>query len=192
MRLVIFEGVECSGKSTLILKVRHELEHRGFSVYGFNKDDSRVDYRLKEILYEDGLNDYEKLLLMYIRYLEKERLIAEKQNFDFVLMDRYDVSMRVYAELLNLRGACELLFDSLSNKSSAYCYVCCHINYREFFSRGGVKRSTPDGNSLDEVLFERKKNLFSKYFSKIAGKKVDYYSNSELKKVMDEICSDMY
>ena len=129
---------------------------------------------------------------MYIRYLEKERIIVEKQNFDFILMDRYDVSMRVYAELLDLSEACELLFDSLSNKSSPYCYICCHIDYSDFLLRGGEHRLTPDGSSVDDVLFERKKKLFNKYFSRIINKKIDYYSDSELEIVMDEICLDMY
>ena len=65
-RVVAFEGIECSGKTTSINIIHRKLSDYGYNVYSFSKDNSEIDVFLKAALSVEDLLDKEKILLMLL------------------------------------------------------------------------------------------------------------------------------
>ena len=144
-RIVAFEGIECSGKTTSISNIYRKLEDFGYKVYFSSKNDSEIDIFIKAALSFDDVCPKEKVLLMFTRYLEKERILAVNlSKFDFILLDRFDISVLVYAEMLNLLPEVMILFDNFSNHLKPDFYLFYSISFEQFILRGGLQRTTTE------------------------------------------------
>lgn len=111
--LFVFEGIDGSGKSTLVNNVYNQLSKKySVKLIKFPTVDSKLTNVIQDLLNGKVKLDYESTALLFEldRYLYKDTLYSYLENYDFVLLDRYVYSNLAYqgAKLLKHYG-----FDKL-------------------------------------------------------------------------------
>lgn len=111
--LFVFEGIDGSGKSTLVNNVYNQLSKKyTVKLLKFPTTDSQLTSVIQDLLNGKVKLDYEATALLFEldRYLYKNTLYSYLENYDFVLLDRYVYSNLAYqgAKLLKSYG-----FDKL-------------------------------------------------------------------------------
>ena len=193
-RVIILEGIECSGKSTAIERIAVQLKNKGFKVAVINKEDSKIDSLLREALQAVDLTNDDKLLLMFLRFLAKRRLILRRveENFEYVLVDRYDVSMYVFAEMLNNLPLLKSLLVALPEEVHFQKYVFCDIDYEEFCNRWQAFRKTSENEDVNIEWFNRKRDCFNRYYGDLVGKSFRLSRTTSTDDLVRFLCSGMY
>jgi len=105
--LVVIEGIDGSGKSTVAKKLKEELEKRGYKVYLTSEPtNGPVGQIIRKILKKEIVID-EKFLphvltLLYTadRYYHQKEIREALEKYDYVILDRYYHSTIVYQHFL--------------------------------------------------------------------------------------------
>ena len=155
--LVVFEGIDCVGKTTAISAVREVLENKGFSVKTESDWSFPENTELREILLS-GDSDTQILAALLARNRNMSSLENDIRSFDAVLHDRYVLSTVVYQDVLvkyrNLLG----IIDSLTVPHDLF-----YIRPTETFAR---ERALRDRNKSDRFdVSPRQQYWLSQYES---------------------------
>ena len=93
MKIVVFEGVDRSGKDTMIERVAGKLRENGLTVGVYRNPDAPVRKMLLDP--ENDLNEKESLLCFYAGYVYTHRKI-ERERPDVALVNRHVLSALIY------------------------------------------------------------------------------------------------
>ena len=108
--IVVWEGLDAAGKTTLITKVRSMLESRGYRVSAHKTPSSSKTGEFAKIYGNDPEIDHLTRMLLFLANTSDDsrilrRIIAEESP-DFLFIDRYYLCSIVYGFALSrLRGA---------------------------------------------------------------------------------------
>jgi len=103
MKIIVFEGVDGSGKTYIISKVRKQLVESNYKVLVYEDAGfSDLGVTLRPLLLENKLDEKTKFdLFCAIRRENLYILNRIKDNYDYVLIDRYLHSTLVYNNVFN-------------------------------------------------------------------------------------------
>lgn len=193
MKLIVIEGIECSGKSTLVQKLSSCLQSVGHSVYVFSKDDSPIDYYLRCALSNTDISNNAKLMLMFTRFLEKQRAITINEGeYDYIILDRFDISLFVFAEMIGFGDRIEELRQLMMTVVNPDLYVLCEIDYHTFSLRDSSIRRHYEIERVSQEWFEKKANVFKSFFEKILVNKLIVRNDIDSFSKLKELCLNMY
>ena len=115
-KLIVFEGNECSGKTTVIHMVKEKLLAAGYSVFctrepGGTQAGEDIRSIILDREYPQAINGRTEALLYAASRSEmlEKVLIPNLDRYDFVLMDRYYYSSLVYQGVV--RGLGQFAYD---------------------------------------------------------------------------------
>lgn len=98
-RLIVFEGVDGVGKTTLIAEIKKRLVQQGYNVlvvanpYGIKKNS--WTNKLHQMILEEKPNHLNQALL-YLAIISENQYLYCNKKYDFVLIDRYLQSTLAY------------------------------------------------------------------------------------------------
>lgn len=107
MKLISFEGIDASGKETQSKMLYEYLQKKGYKVVfeSFPRYDTPIGSLIKKILLGEVKVTSEALHMLYevdrIDFMEEVEQL-EKQNYDFLILDRYTHSNVAYGVANNL------------------------------------------------------------------------------------------
>lgn len=103
---IVFEGIDRSGKTTLLKEVSKELRERKFSVFEtkFPSRTGLIGSQIDDHLKRKHVLDEKVLQLLFVedRISKKKELEKKLKEFDFVLCDRYISSGKAYSKAKGL------------------------------------------------------------------------------------------
>lgn len=102
-KIIAVEGIDGSGKTTLVKRLKDFLEERGFTVKALKMKGRTADiagfFTEKRMNYE---NQYMKLSALMFDLMVKNRELEERLDCDYVIFDRYTDSLSAYFDSLNI------------------------------------------------------------------------------------------
>lgn len=135
--LVIFEGYDGSGKSTLIQAVQDSCPAKAVRV--INRKDEPALQSISEVIDDDARvlrPDTELLLRIAIETERHDIVISALETHDLVLVDRGILSLRSWVDYYGLPSARYLgLFDDLEKRSEGAVLVVCTADFDTCWSR---------------------------------------------------------
>ena len=191
---VAFEGIECSGKTTTIEIVAQKLQHRGFTTKILGKRDSIIDEPLRVLLDEsdETLTAFQKFLIISIRFIEKNQILGTIEGlYDFVLIDRFEVSWRVFAELVDVPKSFIHCFVQQLTLNEVDVYVYNKIDYSTFQNRWCLHRSTREGHEVNQEWFENKVKIIDEIFKQNRIPFVNCKNESDIESLVEILCTSM-
>lgn len=130
--IVCFEGLDLSGKSTMIENVAKALKKLGYSV----KVTCEPSKELKEKVFKFDDKRLQYSMIQTERYKHSKKIEEWNKVYDFVLMDRYYYSSVVYQG--DIVGVENIIND---NKKCIQpnLVVLCNIGYEEYQERAKAR-----------------------------------------------------
>lgn len=102
-KIIAVEGIDGSGKTTLVKRLKDSLEERGFTVKALKMKGYTADiagfFAEKRMNYE---NQYMKLSALMFDLMVRNRELEESLNCDYVIFDRYTDSLSAYFDSLSV------------------------------------------------------------------------------------------
>lgn len=102
-KIIAVEGIDGSGKTTLVKRLKDSLEERGFTVKALKMKGHTADiagfFTEKRMNYE---NQYMKLSALMFDLMVRNRELEESLDCDYVIFDRYTDSLSVYFDSLSV------------------------------------------------------------------------------------------
>jgi len=169
--MFVFEGIDCSGKTTAINYVKEQLVNKGKNVVVL--DDWAADPELKYKLLT--LDDPEEQVKIVLEARNKTKPILEESKNSIILYDRYDLSTLVYQVLRweKIRQARPSYDPNLLKKvlDSSDPYTLVYITPTEEFDRTKFLNKRSKKDKFDELdpYFKKKSYWYIMYFSKSLG-----------------------
>lgn len=162
-KIIIVEGPDCSGKSTLIERMSKDKLYRNSLVM---KNNFRPT--------GDSIED-RKLLLEHYHEIKK---IASKSKYEYVILDRFFISELAYSEKRGYEEIGGLTYDDFErvlNKLDV-TFIYCNPGKKELLKRF-KERTDEHILSKDELIriYERYNKIYC--FSKL--KKIEYSGSDE-------------
>ena len=122
--LIVFEGMDGSGKSSLAKALVSELELVGYdAIYIRNPGSTNLSEKVRDIvLSTDNLTDDERALLFTTAMINtlREQVVPALKNNKIVIMDRYYHSLYIYQNFYKDNSR-QLLFQVLYNTLTNIC-----------------------------------------------------------------------
>jgi len=175
-KLIVFEGVDGSGKTTTIEHVLNKMRDNGKTAisYKFPVYDSPTGEMIKEILSKktDTIPNNVFKLFALNRYLHKSHLEELIAAHDYVIVDRYMISNIVYSSAiqeLDMQDIeeeyTEFEFDILQLPKWDDIYLI-DISIEHLQNVISERSKTGDANDTDFELLVNVDRLYKKYFKK--------------------------
>lgn len=102
-KIIAVEGIDGSGKTTLVKRLKDSLEERGFTVKALKMKGHTADiagfFTEKRMNYE---NQYMKLSALMFDLMVRNRELEESLDCDYVIFDRYTDSLSAYFDSLSV------------------------------------------------------------------------------------------
>lgn len=167
-KLVLFEGIDGSGKSVTMKKVEEELISLGYKVKCF-KDPSDSNQELRKFILE--VKKKNKFTDMFLYIASRMELIEDIQNtinsneYDYILLDRFDWSSYVYQTLNKGLQDTVTICNILDNVKELYNLEFSHkilfnIDLETLEDR---LKSRNQSDLYDEIAINNHKNIICKY-----------------------------
>lgn len=122
-QLIIFEGMDNTGKSTIINRLCNILEQQDYRVTVIHMNKPPENIKTNE---DRNTFQHEE----YLRLLDK--LLSIKTNYDYIILDRSWISEYVYAPIYRYRNVDEIVKDNIYIESkliTAYKFDNINIVY---------------------------------------------------------------
>lgn len=151
MKKIVVTGPHCCGKSTVIKKIKEEMQDKNnIKFYGFSGKKSPVDYSSSTKLKNNYINELDITYYMITKLLDRE-IEMEYENNDIVILDRCLIDQLVYPAVLLQRNYHKPLFDFIKLWIKIHPYE--HIFYipknYELLTKYGTKDKSID--YVDEI-----------------------------------------
>lgn len=191
--IYVYEGIECSGKSTAIQIAVDFLMKKQKRVLVVNKQDNNFDTSIRNVIqkYESTISKLQLFLLMATRFYEKVNIIQKySMNYEYVLVDRFDISLKVFGELLHIdRNLIDTVCKSGVERQLNYVYL--KIDMVTFESRPCNEERFLYNNEVSFTeIFNKKNELFDYFLTKESNCFV--IENIKTVKKMSDICISMF
>ena len=103
-KLIVFEGIDASGKETQAALLANYLRdnHKTVAAFSFPNYDSWSGKRIKEWLHNPSIMNQETVNMVYSvnRYEMKDTLEQCLKDYDYVILDRYYYSNWIYGSFM--------------------------------------------------------------------------------------------
>ncbi|MFA5805030.1 MAG: hypothetical protein WC879_10340 [Melioribacteraceae bacterium] len=159
--IIVFEGISCAGKSTMIQEVQNYYQNLGIECINLNellsnKPFENIEFELKEILTNKDIiyDNFEMFLLFAIRLCEKVRMIKclHFPENSMLLVDRFELSLLlkgIYIHKLD-KTMVETIVNYIIKDCRPVGYIYLEIDYKNFIIREGDKRNSKVWNVIHE------------------------------------------
>lgn len=170
-KILLFEGYDGSGKTTLIENFEKFLKENGKTCLLVGRDYNRPINSITEIIKdkESDINPTSEILLRLARETERVKILNQHlTNYDYIILDRSVVSAtswvkfyeqtpdkysEIVSEIVKLIGACHLV----------YCYLPFEETWTRVNSRTDEKplsRKEEKGKETNAKMFEALRQTF--------------------------------
>lgn len=204
---IVLEGVDYSGKTTMIKKIKKELIDHNLTVYTtFEPGGTKLgDHLRNKIILNQKYHIDQKgqaLLFLTSRYQHlHEIIIPSLKKYDIVLCDRYFYSTFVYQGLYNNQENWDLIF-SLHQKLKIFEHLPNLIVFLKENPKTLMKRKQKywslksfltinhyDQRGKDQKYFEKMNDLYEKTFQKlnVSEQKLIRVEKNDTSKVIQKI-----
>lgn len=159
--VLIFEGYDGSGKSTLIAELLVALHGKTVRVIGRKTEEQLI--AISRIIEDPdhSLSNEAEMLLRVALELERLIIVSEcRSRFDYVIMDRGPISVKAWARYYDLKFAeYKSLFETIERRLVGATVFLCHCDFEQCWSRIGGKEAPSKkellGKETNRVWFER-------------------------------------
>lgn len=190
-KLIIVDGMDNTGKSTLIVRLTKVLESLGNTTITIHSQKPP-----KDIAPEDTAAYQHKYYLDLINMLAT---LKSERKYDYIILDRGWISEYVYGPLYRNRGKQEIVEDNIVLDKKVLSLFNIPSDVYLIMLLGSTKflLSREDGKSLsdnDESLIELERTEFEKgYDYSLIDKKIYYEvdSDNEYIEILPEVCRNI-
>ena len=190
-KLIIVDGMDNTGKSTLIARLTKVLESLGNTTITIHSQKPP-----KDIAPEDTSAYQHKYYLDLINMLTT---LKSERKYDYIILDRGWISEYVYGPLYRNRGKQEIVEDNivLDKKVLSLFNIPSDVYFIMLLGSTKFLLSREDGKSLsdnDESLIELERTEFEKgYDYSLIDKKIYYEvdSDNEYIEILPDVCRNI-
>lgn len=190
-KLIIVDGMDNTGKSTLIARLTKVLESLGNTTITIHSQKPP-----KDIAPEDTAAYQHKYYLDLINMLAT---LKSERKYDYIILDRGWISEYVYGPLYRNRGKQEIVEDNIVLDKKVLSLFNIPSDVYLIMLLGSTKflLSREDGKSLsdnDESLIELERTEFEKGFDySLIDKKIYYEvdSDNEYIEILPDVCRNI-
>ena len=190
-KLIIVDGMDNTGKSTLIARLTKVLESLGNTTIIIHSQKPP-----KDIAPEDTSAYQHKYYLDLINMLAT---LKSERKYDYIILDRGWISEYVYGPLYRNRGKQEIVEDNIVLDKKVLSLFNIPSDVYLIMLLGSTKflLSREDGKSLsdnDESLIELERTEFEKgYYYSLIDKKIYYEvdSDNEYIEILPDVCRNI-
>ena len=190
-KLIIVDGMDNTGKSTLIARLTKVLESLGNTTITIHSQKPP-----KDIAPEDTSAYQHKYYLDLINMLAT---LKSERKYDYIILDRGWISEYVYGPLYRNRGKQEIVEDNIVLDKKVLSLFNIPSDVYLIMLLGSTKflLSREDGKSLsdnDENLIELERTEFEKGFDySLIDKKIYYEvdSDNEYSEILPDVCRNL-
>ena len=190
-KLIIVDGMDNTGKSTLIARLTKVLESLGNTTITIHSQKPP-----KDIAPEDTSEYQHKYYLDLINMLAT---LKSERKYDYIILDRGWISEYVYGPLYRNRGKQEIVEDNIVLDKKVLSLFNIPSDVYLIMLLGSTKflLSREDGKSLsdnDENLIELERTEFEKGFDySLIDKKIYYEvdSDNEYIEILPDVCRNI-
>jgi thymidylate kinase len=161
MNIIVFEGHDGVGKSTLINFISQKLESLGYSIYQLNNSKKNVLN-----LFEFDSPDYQNLiyqtrLSLLTSLITSLKIENEYEGIDLIFLHRYYYSTYVFASAMGVK--LPNLTHLFPQPKLAFWIKCSEEErYKRILSRKGKKTSS-DFQSMNRELISKADKIYSRF-----------------------------
>ena len=190
-KLIIVDGMDNTGKSTLITRLTNVLEQLGNTTITIHSQKPP-----KDIAPEDTAAYQHKY---YLDLIDKLVSLKYEHKYDYIILDRGWISEYVYGPLYRNRGKQEIVEDNIVLDKKVLSLFNMPSDVYLIMLLGSTKflLSREDGKSLsdnDENLIELERTEFEKgYDYSLIDKKIYYEvdSDNEYIEILPDVCRNI-
>ena len=194
-KLIVFEGPDGSGKTTILKNVNQKLTEQGYDIRVVREPGgTEISEKIREIIIDnDNINmaaKTESLLFAASRaQLVEEKIRPGLQNGEIILCDRFVLSSLLYQGVGRGLGIDEvkIINDFATGDINPDLTIFFNIDYKTALIR---KRANFSPDRLENEEFDFHKKIFDAYLD-IAEKYKDDIKQVDATRSIDEVSSDV-
>lgn len=194
-KLIVFEGPDGSGKTTILKNVNQKLTEQGYDIRVVREPGgTEISEKIREIIIDnDNINmaaKTESLLFAASRaQLVEEKIRPGLENGEIILCDRFVLSSLLYQGVGRALGIDEVkkINDFATGDINPDLTIFFNIDYKTALIR---KRANFSPDRLENEEFDFHKKIFDAYLD-IAEKYKDDIKQVDATRSIDEVSSDV-
>lgn len=194
-KLIVFEGPDGSGKTTILKNVNQKLTEQGYNIRVVREPGgTEISEKIREIIIDnDNINmaaKTESLLFAASRaQLVEEKIRPGLENSEIILCDRFVLSSLLYQGVGRGLGIDEVkkINDFATGDINPDLTIFFNIDYKTALIR---KRANFSPDRLENEEFDFHKKIFDAYLD-IAEKYKDDIKQVDATRSIDEVSSDV-
>lgn len=194
-KLIVFEGPDGSGKTTILKNVNQKLTEQGYDIKVVREPGgTEISEKIREIIIDnDNINmaaKTESLLFAASRaQLVEEKIRSGLENGEIILCDRFVLSSLLYQGVGRGLGIDEVkkINDFATGDINPDLTIFFNIDYKTALIR---KRANFSPDRLENEEFDFHKKIFDAYLD-IAEKYKDDIKQVDAARSIDEVSSDV-
>lgn len=194
-KLIVFEGPDGSGKTTILKNVNQKLTEQGYDIRVVREPGgTEISEKIREIIIDnDNINmaaKTESLLFAASRaQLVEEKIMPGLENGEIILCDRFVLSSLLYQGVGRGLGIDEVkkINDFATGDINPDLTIFFNIDYKTALIR---KRANFSPDRLENEEFDFHKKIFDAYLD-IAEKYKDDIKQVDATRSIDEVSSDV-
>ncbi|MBU4350990.1 AAA family ATPase [Candidatus Parcubacteria bacterium] len=170
-KIILFEGYDGAGKTTLISLFKRHLSSKGLSSLVIDNTGNRVTANI-DFAIRDGVLEIApatEILLRLARECERiKTLKTEITKYNYIILDRGIVSLISWIHYYNLPyEKYKLHIEEIIEEMSPCYLVDCYLNYDESWnrvlSRGNLSKKESRGKEINNRAFTVQREIFSHF-----------------------------
>ena len=195
-KVLLFEGYDGSGKTTLISNFKQHLVIEGSTFYEVDRQANKVIALLTSLIRDKDIlpTDRSEILLRFAREFERlEVAKAQSIKHDFIILDRSILSamswISYYKNDYNLfRPLIETLIADLDGAVLVYCYTTFELSWSRVSNRGELSKKELKGQDINRAMYD---NLRQNYldFDYNSIKKIEINAANTQRECLEELLS---
>ena len=170
-KIILFEGYDGAGKTTLISLFKRHLSSKDLSSLVIDNTGNRVTANI-DFAIRDGVLEIApatEILLRLAREYERMEILREnKAKYDYIVFDRGILSLISWIRYHNQPYAKYKAFVEDILREMAPCYLIdCYLDFNESWSRvlsrGSLTKKESSGRKINNKIFSAQRETFSNF-----------------------------